>query len=132
MTGKNETKLWKLIKQRTPKIRWNRIENSINRGFPDLVGSQANSHFFTVELKVANEKDVVLFSPHQIAWHMTNHGAKFIMILTPCPLAVKLFQGDFARQPRMKLTDHEPLFVVQDTHDLKQWDTLQEYFFLDI
>ena len=30
MSGKNETKFWKLIKQRTPEIRWNRIENAIN------------------------------------------------------------------------------------------------------
>ena len=127
MSGKNETKFWKLIKQRTPEIRWNRIENSVNRGFPDLVGSLENSHFFTVELKVANQHGTVAFSPHQIAIHKVNYGAKFIMVQTLCPLSVKLFQSSFASQPRVKLTDHEPLAVVQDTHDDKQWKK-----FLDI
>ena len=121
MSGKNETKFWKLIKQRTPQIRCNRIENSVNRGFPDLVGSFANSHFFTTELKVANSRGVVVFSPHQIAWHSVNNGAKFIMVQTLEPLSVKLFQSSFASQPRVKLTDHEPLSVVQDTHDNEQW-----------
>ena len=50
MSGKNETKFWKLIKQRTPEIRWNRIENAINSGIPDLLGSSPGSNFFTVEL----------------------------------------------------------------------------------
>ena len=126
MSGKNETKLWKLIKQRTPRIRWNRIENSVNRGFPDLVGSLENSHFFTVELKVANQHGTVAFSPHQIAFHKVNYGAKFIMVQTLCPLSVKLFQGTLASEPRVKLTNHEPLFVVHDTHDLVQWDMLQD------
>ena len=127
MSGKNETKFWKLIKQRTPEIRWNRIENSVNRGFPDLIGSFANSHFFTAELKVANSGGTVVFSSHQIAWHSVNNGAKFILVQTLEPLSVKLFQSSFASQPRVKLTDHEPLAVVQDTHDDKQWKK-----FLDI
>jgi hypothetical protein len=127
MSGKNETKFWKLIKQRTPEIRWNRIENSVNRGFPDLIGSFANSHFFTAELKVANSSGTVVFSPHQIAWHSVNNGAKFIMVQTLCPLSVKLFPSSFACNLRVKLTDHEPLSVVQDTHDNEQWK-----IFLDI
>tara|TARA_R110001592_G_scaffold212032_1_gene464256 strand:+ start:24842 stop:25231 length:390 start_codon:yes stop_codon:yes gene_type:complete len=126
VSGKNETKLWKLIKQRTPRIRWNRIENSVNRGFPDLIGSQANSHFFTVELKVANASDTVVFSAHQVAFHLTNYGSKFIMTTSRCQSAVKLFQGTIASEPRVKLTNHEPLFVVHDTHDLVQWDMLQD------
>jgi len=127
MSGKNETKLWKLVKQRTPEIRWNRIENSVSQGFPDLIGSVENSHFFSVELKVANNKNIVVFSPHQIAWHRVNHGSKFILVETLFPLAVKLFHSSFARQPRVKLIDHDPLFVVHDTHDPEQWTTLQEH-----
>tara|TARA_R100000458_G_C8041728_1_gene92787 strand:+ start:113 stop:505 length:393 start_codon:yes stop_codon:yes gene_type:complete len=127
MSGKKETKFWKLVKQRTPKIRWNRIENSVSQGFPDLIGSAENSHFFSVELKVANDKGIVSFSPHQIAWHRVNHGSKFILVQTLFPLSVKLFQSSFACRPRVKLTDHDPLFVVRDTHDPEQWTTLQEH-----
>jgi len=49
------------------------------------------------------------------------------MVQTLEPLSVKLFQSSFASQPRVKLTDHEPLAVVQDTHDNGQWK-----IFLDI
>ena len=48
---KPETKFWQTVKKNTPLIRWNRIENSINNGIPDLLGSGENSSFFTVKLK---------------------------------------------------------------------------------
>ena len=123
---KPETKLWKLIKSKTPLIRWNRIENAINSGIPDLLGSGQNSNFFTVELKITYDNKTIRFSPHQVAWHKVNTGRKFITISTRCQSAVKLFQGTLASEPRVKLTNHEPLFVVHDTHDLVQWDMLQD------
>jgi len=122
---KPETKLWKLVKSKTPLIRWNRIENSINSGFPDLLGSGSNSHFFTVELKITYDNKTVRFSPHQIAWHKINSGAKFITISTPCQSSVKLFQHTIINGQRTKFVDHKPLSVVDDTKDNKQWTVFQ-------
>ena len=123
---KPETKLWKLIKSKTPLIRWNRIENAINSGIPDLLGSSENSNFFTVELKVTSDNKTIRFSPHQIAWHKTNHGSKFIMILTLRPSSVKLFDSSIACKPRPTLADYRPLGVVRNTADDAQWEQLEK------
>ena len=123
---KPETKLWKLIKSKTSLIRWNRIENAINSGIPDLLGSAENSNFFTVELKVTSDNKTIRFSPHQIAWHKTNHGAKFIMILALRPSSVKLFDSSIACKPRPTLADYRPLGVVRNTADDAQWEQLEK------
>ena len=125
---KPETKLWKLIKSKTPLIRWNRIENAINNGIPDLLGSGENSSFFTVELKITYDDKTIRFSPHQIAWHKVNGvngGAKFIMISTRCQSSVKLFEHTIISGQRTRFVDCEPLSVVNDTKDNEQWTTLQ-------
>ena len=122
---KPETKLWKLIKSKTPLIRWNRIENAINNGIPDLLGSGETSSFFTVELKITYDNKTVRFSPHQIAWHRINTGPKFIMISTRCQSSVKLFQHTIISGQRTRFVDCEPLSVVNDTKDEGQWTTLQ-------
>ena len=122
---KPETKLWKLIKSKTPLIRWNRIENAINNGIPDLLGSGENSSFFTVELKITYDNKTIRFSPHQIAWHRINTGPKFIMISTRCQSSVKLFQHTIISGQRTRFVDCEPLSVVNDTKDNEQWTTLQ-------
>ena len=46
----SEQKLYKKLKVATPKIIWNRVENISVVGMPDLLGYNANGHFFTVEL----------------------------------------------------------------------------------
>ena len=122
---KPETKLWKLIKSKTSLIRWNRIENAINNGIPDLLGSGETSSFFTVELKITYDNKTVRFSPHQIAWHRINTGPKFIMISTRCQSSVKLFQHTIITGQRTRFVDCEPLSVVNDTKDEGQWTTLQ-------
>ena len=122
---KPETKLWKLIKSKTSLIRWNRIENAINNGIPDLLGSGENSSFFTVELKITYDNKTIRFSPHQIAWHRINTGLKFIMISTRCQSSVKLFQHTIISGQRTRFIDCEPLSVVNDTKDEGQWTTLQ-------
>ena len=122
---KPETKLWKLIKSKTPLIRWNRIENAINNGIPDLLGSGENSSFFTDELKITYDNKTIRFSPHQIAWHKVNSGAKFIMISTRCQSSVKLFEHTIISGQRTRFVDCEPLSVVNDTKDNEQWTTLQ-------
>ena len=73
-----EQKLYKKLKAKTPKIIWNRIENLAIPGMPDLLGYNANGHFFTVELKVTKGKKLK-FSPHQIAFHVTHPNNTFIL-----------------------------------------------------
>ena len=76
-----EVKLYKKLKAKTPKIVWNRIENLAIPGMPDLLGYNANSHFFTVELKVTKGKKIK-FSPHQISFHVTHPENTFILVQT--------------------------------------------------
>jgi hypothetical protein len=63
---KPERKFWLELKEKTPNIIWNRIENLALPGIPDLLGYNKNHLFFTVELKVVKSRKVRL-SPHQIA-----------------------------------------------------------------
>ena len=76
-----EQKLYRKLKAKTPKIIWNRIENLTIPGMPDLLGYNANKHFFTVELKVTKGKKIK-FSPHQIAFHVTHPENTFILVQT--------------------------------------------------
>ena len=89
---KNETKYWQEIKRNTPEIKWTRIENTSLLGTPDLLGYSANSHFFTVELKVTKSNKVT-FSPHQIAFHVRHSNNTFIMVNHLASRDVKLYEG---------------------------------------
>ena len=86
----NEQKLYKKLKESTPKIIWNRVENLAIPGMPDLLGYNANSHFFTVELKVTKGKKLK-FSPHQIAFHVTHPNNTFIIAETLDPRSLNRF-----------------------------------------
>ena len=86
-----EQKLYKKLKEFTPQISWNRIENISIPGMPDLLGYNANRHFFTVELKVTKGKKI-RFSPHQIAWHFTHPNNTFILVQALGPRAVNRYQ----------------------------------------
>ena len=124
MVAKTETKLWQLIKNNTPLIYWNRLENSVNAGMPDLIGSIPKHHFFTNELKITYDNKTVKFSPHQIAFHKVNHGVKFITISNASLSSIKLFDHSLAVSPRPLFVDHKPLYVIDDTKDSAQWKTL--------
>ena len=126
MVAKTETKLWQLIKNNTPSIYWNRLENSVNAGMPDLIGSIPEHHFFTNELKITYDNKTVKFSPHQIAWHneKVNSGVKFITISNASLSSIKLFDHSLAVSPRPLFVDHKPLYVIDDTKDSAQWKTL--------
>ena len=89
---KNETKFWHEIKKNTPQISWTRIENTSLLGTPDLLGYNANSHFFTVELKVTSSNKIK-FSPHQIAFHVKHPNNTFIMVKHLASRDVKLYEG---------------------------------------
>ena len=86
-----EQKLYRKLKTKTPKIIWNRIENLAIPGMPDLLGYNANKHFFTVELKVTKGKKIK-FSPHQISFHVTHPENTFILVQTLGPRSLNRFQ----------------------------------------
>jgi hypothetical protein len=86
-----EQKLYRKLKSKTPKIIWNRIENLTIPGMPDLLGYNANKHFFTVELKVTKGKKI-RFSPHQISFHVTHPENTFILVQTLGPRSTNRFQ----------------------------------------
>lgn len=86
-----EAKLHKKLVKATPKIVWNRLENLSNVGCPDLLGYNAFHTFFTVELKVTKGKKV-LFSPHQLAFHIKHPKNTFILIQALGPRATNRFQ----------------------------------------
>ena len=74
-----EQKLYKKLKEFTPQIIWNRIENLSLPGMPDLLGYNNSGVFFTVELKVTKGRKI-RFSPHQIAWHVQHPNLSLIHI----------------------------------------------------
>ena len=86
-----EQKLYKKLKEFTPQIIWNRVENISVVGMPDLLGYNTNGHFFTVELKVTKSKKLK-FSPHQIAFHVTHPNNTFIIAESLGPRASNRFQ----------------------------------------
>jgi hypothetical protein len=89
---KPETKFWHELKRITPQITWTRIENTGSFGTPDLLGYNANRHFFTVELKVTRINSVRL-SPHQISFHKLHPKNSFILVKHLGSCAVKLYEG---------------------------------------
>ena len=86
-----EQKLYKKLKEFTPQIIWNRVENLSLPGMPDLLGYNTSGRFFTVELKVTKGKKI-RFSPHQIAWHVQHPDNTFILVAALGPRAVNRFQ----------------------------------------
>ena len=95
-----EQKLYKKLKEFTPQIIWNRIENLSLPGMPDLLGYNNSGVFFTVELKVTKGRKI-RFSPHQIAWHVTHPNNSFILVAALGPRAVdryQMFRGSRIRE----------------------------------
>ena len=89
---KLESKLWQKIKKKTPNITWTRVESWASFGFPDLVGYTEKQGFFTVELKVTRSKKLV-FSPHQIAFHVKHPTDTYILVQPHDQRCPKLFPG---------------------------------------
>ena len=89
---KFESKFYNELKRNTPQITWTRIENTSLPGTPDLLGYNANGHFFTVELKVTKSNSV-RFSPHQIAFHKLHPKNSFILVKSLAARTSKLYEG---------------------------------------
>ena len=69
------------------------MENKALFGTPDLLGYSPNKHFFTVELKVAKGNKII-FSPHQISFHMKHNLNTFILVAcAPDKGKVRLYPG---------------------------------------
>ena len=92
-----EQKLYKKLKEFTPQIIWNRVENLSLPGMPDLLGYNNSGRFFTVELKVTKGRKI-RFSPHQIAFHVAHPHNTFIIAEALGPRLVKLFPGSMIRE----------------------------------
>ena len=86
-----EQKLYKKLKESTPQIIWNRVENLSIPGMPDLLGYNTSGVFFTVELKVTKGRKI-RFSPHQIAFHVTHPNNTFIIAEALGPRSRNRFQ----------------------------------------
>jgi len=86
-----EQKLYKKLKEFTPQIIWNRVENLSIPGMPDLLGYNTSGVFFTVELKVTKGRKI-RFSPHQIAFHVTHPNNTFIIAESLGPRTRNRFQ----------------------------------------
>ena len=86
-----EVKLYKKLKEFTPQIIWNRIENLSLPGMPDLLGYNNSGTFFTVELKVTKGRKL-RFSPHQIAFHVKHPTNTFILAEARGPRSTNRFQ----------------------------------------
>ena len=92
VTLKAERKLYEKLKRNCNKISWIRLENISLSGTPDLLGYNANGHFFTVELKVT-KSNKIRFSPHQIAFHVKHPKNTFILVELLGQRSAKLFPG---------------------------------------
>ena len=90
--AKNESNLWKYLKQNTPSISWTRLENSSVQGTPDLLAYNKKGRFFTVEMKVANRNNIRL-SSHQISFHFRHPNNSFILVKAIASSCLKLYEG---------------------------------------
>ena len=86
---KPETKFWHEVKKNFKNISFTRLENLSAFGTPDLLGYNANCHFFTVELKVVKGRKIRL-SPHQISFHVRHPKNTFILVKKLAPSLSKL------------------------------------------
>ena len=84
-----EAKLYQKLRKKSSGIVWTRLENLSSLGTPDLLGYNANGHFFTVELKVT-KGNKLKFSAHQIAFHKTHPHNTFIIAEALGPRSSKL------------------------------------------
>jgi len=84
-----EAKLYQKLSKKSSGILWTRLENLSSLGTPDLLGYNANGHFFTVELKVT-KGNKLKFSAHQIAFHKTHPHNTFIIAESLGPRSSKL------------------------------------------
>ena len=89
---KPESKFWQIIKKKTPKIHWTRLESWSSFGTPDLLGYHDSCGFFMCEMKIARGPKIV-FSPHQKLFHLTRKQRNFILIEEASSSSIKLYES---------------------------------------
>jgi Holliday junction resolvase len=115
--AKDESKFWQEVKKNIKQISFTRLESWASAGVPDLLCYNEKGKFFTIELKVEKRKKLI-FSPHQIAFHMKHSNNTFILAKALDPLAIKLYGG----RDILKLVSREPCTPVAES-----WTKVQEY-----
>jgi Holliday junction resolvase len=115
--AKDESKFWQEVKKNIKQISFTRLESWASAGVPDLLCYNEKGKFFTIELKVEKRKKLI-FSPHQIAFHMKHSNNTFILAKALDPLAIKLYEG----RDILKLVGREPCTPVAES-----WTKVQEY-----
>tara|TARA_S200000501_G_C20425943_1_gene570097 strand:+ start:58 stop:432 length:375 start_codon:yes stop_codon:yes gene_type:complete len=96
-----EKKFWYEIKnfnvKNNYKLSFTRVENTASWGTPDILGYNANNHFFTIELKVTKTNKIRL-SPHQIAFHVKHPDNTFILVKALGLNSIKLYEGKVIKE----------------------------------
>jgi len=115
--AKDESKFWQEVKKNIKQISFTRLESWASAGVPDLLCYNEKGKFFTIELKVEKRKKLI-FSPHQIAFHIRHPNNTFIMQKSLDPLCVKLYEG----RDILKIINREPCSPIAES-----WTEIQEY-----
>ena len=85
-----EAKLYQKIRKSWSDFSLTRLENLSSLGTPDVLASNSNGHFFTIELKVT-KGNKLKFSPHQIAFHLKHPHNTFIIAEALGPRSLNRF-----------------------------------------
>ena len=94
---KPETKFYGEVKKHFKTLSLIRLENLSVPGTPDILASNRNGFFFTIELKYTKTNKVT-FSPHQIAFHVKHPRNTFILVQDACSMLPKLYEGHRIRE----------------------------------
>jgi hypothetical protein len=116
--AKDESKFWQEVKKNLTEISFTRLESWASAGVPDLLCYNKKGYFFTVELKVEKRKKLI-FSPHQIAFHIKHPRNTFILQKSLDPLCLKLYEGEEI----LRLVNREPVSPIAES-----WTEIQKIF----
>ena len=115
--AKDESKFWQEVKKNIKQISFTRLESWASAGVPDLLCYNEKGKFFTIELKV-EKRNKLIFSPHQISFHMKHSSNTFILAKALVPLSIKLYEG----KEILKLVNREPVSPIAES-----WTEIQEH-----
>jgi hypothetical protein len=115
--AKDESKFWQEVKKNIKQISFTRLESWASAGVPDLLCYNEKRKFFTIELKV-EKRNKLIFSPHQIAFHIRHPGNTFILAKALGPCSPKLYEG----KDILRIVEREPVTPVAES-----WTKVQEF-----
>ena len=115
--AKDESKFWQEVKKNITEISFTRLESWASAGVPDLLCYNKKGKFFTIELKVEKRKKLI-FSPHQIAFHIRHPHNTFILAKALGPCSPKLYEG----KDILKIIERDACAPVAES-----WSAVQEF-----